>query len=69
MTETKTGFWKVNFELNLEGEEVRFDDLSDETREHIIKSISDGFTSGEIIEEQEYEYEPDNIERTSIVLK
>jgi len=69
MRETKNGTWKVNFDLTLEGQSVRFDELSEESQEHIIKLILEGFTSGEIIEEQEYEYEPDNVERTSIILK
>jgi len=57
MTETKTGWWKVSFDIYLnEGEEhnrvdVRFDDLSEITQEHIIKCISEGFTQGEIVEE------------------
>jgi hypothetical protein len=50
---TKNGWWKVNFELTLEGEEVRFDELSECTQEHIIELIKQGYCSGEIVEEQE----------------
>jgi len=53
MTETKLGWWEVNFDLKLEGEDVSFDDLSDNTREHIIRCISEGYTSGEIVEDEE----------------
>jgi len=57
MTVTKTGWWKVNFELNLEGEDVRFEDLSDTTKEYILERISKGFIQGEILELEEEETE------------
>lgn len=47
----KTGWWHVNFELTLEGEEVRWDDLSEATQDHILDMIREGFSSGEIVEE------------------
>jgi hypothetical protein len=59
MTVTKNGWWKVNFDITLfEGEEhekteVRFEDLSDITQERIINSIKEGFTRGEIIEDED----------------
>jgi 2C-methyl-D-erythritol 2,4-cyclodiphosphate synthase len=53
MTITKNGWWKVNFELTLEGKEVKFDDLQEETQKHIAELIKQGFSSGEIVEECE----------------
>lgn len=47
------GWWAVKFELTLEGENVRMKDLSEVTQEHIFNLISDGYTSGEIIEWEE----------------
>ena len=47
----KTGWWKVTFDLTLEGEEVRFDDLSEVTQDHILDCLRDGYEQGEIIEE------------------
>lgn len=44
----KYGFWSVKFELTLEGEEVRWDDLDECTQEHIAKCIKEGYVSGEI---------------------
>jgi hypothetical protein len=35
----KTGWWLVKFDLTLEGEEVRFEDLSEATQEHIAECI------------------------------
>jgi len=70
MTETKIGWWKVNFELTLEGEEVRFDDLSDNTREHIIQCLKEGYIEGEIVEEieDEDEEETDPCEWRKIII-
>jgi hypothetical protein len=53
----KHGWWKVKFDISLfEGKEhkkvdVQFDDLSEITREHIISSIKEGFTEGEVYED------------------
>jgi len=51
-TVEKYGWWNVKFEITLEDEEetIRFDDLSEETQEHICKQISDGVTSGQFCE-------------------
>jgi hypothetical protein len=49
----KTGWWSVKFDLTLEGEQVRFSDLSEVSQEHIAKLIKDGYYCGEIIEETE----------------
>lgn len=46
----KTGWWFIKFDLTLEGEDVRWDDLSEATQEHIAKMILEGFCSGEIYE-------------------
>lgn len=50
----KTGRWYVNFELMLEGEEVRWDDLSEATQDHILDMIREDYVSGEIVEEIDY---------------
>lgn len=39
---TKTGWWGVDFNITLEGETVRFDDLSECSQEHILQKISEG---------------------------
>lgn len=47
----KRGWWSVKFEITLDGEDdVRLEDLTESTQEHICNSISEGFTSGEINE-------------------
>ena len=48
---TKSGWWSVNFELTVEGEEVRWDDLDEATQEHIAECIKEGCVSGEIVME------------------
>lgn len=53
MSETKTGWWSVKFDLTLDGEEVRWEDLSLDTQADIIEDINNGYYSGEIIEEGE----------------
>lgn len=50
---TKTGWWKVNFKLTLDGQDVRWDDLDDCTQEHILNCISDEYVQGEIVEESD----------------
>jgi len=65
MTKKAKGWWKVNFEINLEyedehencGEGVQFKYLSKTTQEHILKCIADGCFQGEIVEEYETEEE------------
>lgn len=54
---TQTGWWHVKFELTLEGERVRWCDLSDVTQEHILGLIKEGFYAGEIVEESDEESE------------
>lgn len=53
INETKTGWWSVKFDLTLDGEEVRWEDLSLDTQAHIIEDINNGYYQGEIIEEGE----------------
>lgn len=50
MSDVKTGSWYVQFELTLDGESVRWDDLSETTQEHILECIKGGSFSGEIVE-------------------
>ena len=52
---TKTGWWNVKFELTLDGEEVRWDDLDEATQEHIADCIKEGYTGGEIVIEEDYD--------------
>ena len=44
------GSWSVDFTITLEGDEVRFDDLSEVSQEHIAKLIGEGYVSGEVCE-------------------
>lgn len=50
---TKSGWWSVDFDLTLDGEDVRFSDLSETTQEHIAEAIKEGYCCGEIIEESD----------------
>ena len=50
---TKTGWWSVDFDITLEGEEVRFEDLDEFSQEHILRNISEGYTNGEVVEEDD----------------
>lgn len=47
----KTGWWSVEFDVTLDGETIRFDDLSETSQEHIIRQIAEGYRQGEIVEE------------------
>ena len=49
----KTGWWRVKFDLTLEGEEVWWEDLDEATQEHIAKCLLDGCRQGEIIIEED----------------
>lgn len=49
----KTGWWVVKFDLTLEGEDVRWDDLDECSQEHILESIKDGYCQGEIVMEDD----------------
>lgn len=50
---TKTGWWSVKFDLTLEGEDVRFEDISECSQDHILSMIAEGYRCGEIIEEED----------------
>lgn len=52
---TKTGWWVVKWDLTLEGEPVRFEDLSEATQEHIAEMIKEGYHQGEICEDDDDE--------------
>lgn len=49
---TKSGWWSVKFELTVDGESVRWDDLDEATQEHICDLIRNGYSSGEICIEE-----------------
>lgn len=49
--EIKTGWWVVKFDITLDGEYARFDDLDEVSQEHILNCIKDGCWQGEIIME------------------
>ena len=51
INEQKVGWWKVSFEITLDGQDVLFDDLSEVTQEHIINCLKDGYTQGQVIED------------------
>lgn len=42
--------WELKINCTLEGEDIDFDDLSDDSKTHIINHIFDGCRSGEICE-------------------
>ena len=46
---TKSGWWNVKFDITLDGESVRFQDLSECSQEHIIECILDGCTQGKLL--------------------
>ena len=49
---TKTGSWAVSFDITLDGQDIDFDKLSDETQEYITDLIKAGYYCGEIVEEE-----------------
>lgn len=48
----KLGWWNVKFDLTLDGEGVRWEDLDECTQEHIAEMIKEGYNSGEIVIEE-----------------
>ena len=44
------GWWKL--EVMIEGNKVSRDNVSDITKEHIAEMIKEGYTQGEVIEEE-----------------
>lgn len=57
---TKLGWWNVKFDLTLDGEEVRWEDLDECTQEHIAEMIKEGYTGGEIVIEEDDEDEEED---------
>lgn len=57
---TKTGWWSVQFNVTLEGIGIDFGELSEGSREHILKLIADGCVAGEVVEETDDEEEDDD---------
>ena len=53
---TKTGWWKVKFDLTLEGEDILWDSLDEATQEHIAECIKKGYCGGEIVIEEDESY-------------
>lgn len=49
---TKLGSWAVNFEIILDGEVIKFEDLSEGSQEHILQCIKEDYYSGELVEEE-----------------
>lgn len=47
------GYWKAYFDLDINGQKILWDDLSDETKEWILKFIKDGYFEGDLIAETE----------------
>ena len=58
--DVKTGWWKVSFDITLNGEEIRFEDLSETSQEHILDRIKEGYSQGEVVESIEDEEESDD---------
>lgn len=48
----KLGNWAVNFEIILDGEVIKFEDLSEGLQEHILQCIKEDYYSGELVEEE-----------------
>lgn len=46
----KCGWWKVKFELELDGKTMLFDELDDVNQAYICDAILEGYTSGELSE-------------------
>ena len=51
----KHGWWCIKFDITLDGEEVRFEDLSEISQEHIAECIKEGYRQGEVYEYDEEE--------------
>lgn len=48
----KLSLWNVKFDLTLDGEEVRWEDLDECTQEHIAEMIKEGYNRGVIVIEE-----------------
>ena len=50
---SKLGWWHVNFDLTLDGQDIRWEDLDETTQEYILECIRNDYYSGEIVIEEE----------------
>lgn len=48
----KTGWWKIRFDVTLDGIEIDFDELSLENKRKVQAMLAQGCVAGEIIEEE-----------------
>lgn len=56
----KTVWWNVKFDLTLDDEEVRWEDLDECTQERIAECIKEGYAGGEIVIEVDEEDESED---------
>jgi hypothetical protein len=49
----KRGWWKIRFDVVLDGVGIDFDELSAESKRKIQKMLGQGCVAGEIIEEED----------------
>lgn len=49
----KRGWWKVRFDVTLDGIEIDFDELSDHSKRNIQAMLAQGCVAGEIAEEED----------------
>lgn len=49
----KCGWWKVRFDVTLDGIEIDFDELSDHSKRNIQAMLAQGCVAGEIAEEED----------------
>lgn len=50
---TLNGWWRVKFDITLDGKEVDFRDLSESAQDQILQYIKDGCWQGDVYEETE----------------
>jgi len=51
MYDIDTGWWRVGFDITLEGKEIGFSELNIVTKDHILRCLSEGYVQGQIVEE------------------
>lgn len=47
----KTGWWSMDIKIELDGEPVSLNELSDNSRTHILQCIQEGYECGALTEE------------------
>jgi len=52
---SKVGWWKVNFDIVVDGVEVDIRELSEKQRQHIFDLVQKGCVAGEVIPEEKEE--------------